>query len=145
MISLINEAELDQMLNIINRRSKLFDEDVAYASNTLLDIVSKSKFLVIGGGGSIGQAVVKQIFKRNPKVLHVLDINENSIVELVRDIRSELGYINGDFQTFTIDVSSEECKALISNMGPYDYVLNLSALKHVRNEKDPYTLMRVDD
>ena len=131
------------MLTIINRESKLFDEDVSYASDKLLDKVGKSRFLVIGGGGSIGQAVVKQIFKRNPNVLHVVDISENSIVELVRDIRSQLGYINGDFQTFTIDVNSEEFEAFIANMGPYDYVLNLSALKHVRNEKDPYTLMRM--
>ena len=54
--------------------------------------IRKSKFLVLGGAGSIGQAVTKEIFKRNPKKLHVVDISENNLVELVRDLRSSLGY-----------------------------------------------------
>lgn len=132
-----------KMLNIINRDSTLLDQDLDNVSADLGRIIKKSKFLVIGGGGSIGQAVVKQIFKRNPMVLHVVDINENSVVELVRDIRSEFGYIDGDFQTFTIDACSIEFQALMNGSYKYDYVFNLSALKHVRNEKDPYTLMRM--
>ncbi len=66
-------------------------------------MVRGSSFLVIGGAGSIGQAVVKEIFKRDPRVLHVVDISENNLVELVRDIRSSIGYIDGDFRTFAID------------------------------------------
>ena len=65
------------------------------------------------------------------------------MVELVRDIRSTLGYIDGDFKTFAIDCGSLEFEALISSEGQYDYVFNLSALKHVRSEKDPFTLMRM--
>nr|WP_319564264.1 UDP-N-acetylglucosamine 4,6-dehydratase [uncultured Rhodoferax sp.] len=108
-------------------------------------IVSASTFLVIGGAGSIGQAVVKEIFKRSPRKLHVVDISENNMVELVRDIRSSYGYIDGDFQTFALDVGSIEYDAFIKADGKYDYVLNLSALKHVRSEKDPFTLMRMID
>ncbi|MGL5664805.1 MAG: UDP-N-acetylglucosamine 4,6-dehydratase, partial [Shewanella sp.] len=81
--------------------------------------------------------------KRNPKKLHVVDISENNLVELVRDIRSSFGYIEGDFQTFALDIGTEEYDAFIQADGKYDYVLNLSALKHVRSEKDPYTLMRM--
>ncbi|MFH4134527.1 polysaccharide biosynthesis protein, partial [Acinetobacter baumannii] len=102
-----------------------------------------SKFLVLGGAGSIGQAVVKEIFKRNPKKLHVVDISENNLTEVVRDIRSSFGYIDGDFQTFALDIGSAEYDAYIENDGDFDYVLNLSALKHVRSEKDPFTLMRM--
>ena len=91
----------------------------------------------------LGQAVTKEIFKRNPKKLHVVDISENNMVELVRDIRSSFGYINGDFQTFALDIGSSEYDAFIKSDGKYDYVLNLSALKHVRSEKDPFTLMRM--
>jgi FlaA1/EpsC-like NDP-sugar epimerase len=98
---------------------------------------------VIGGAGSIGQAVTKEIFKRNPKILHVVDINENNLVELVRDLRSSIGYIEGNFKTFAIDCGGNEFEALINNNDSYDYILNLSALKHVRSEKDPYTLMRL--
>ena len=64
------------------------------------------------------------------------------MVELVRDIRSSLGYIKSDFQTFALDIGSVEYDAFINSYGQYDYVLNLSALKHVRSEKDPFTLMR---
>lgn len=67
------------------------------------------------------------------------------MVELVRDIRSSYGYINGDFQTFALDIGSLEYDAFIEVDGKYDYVLNLSALKHVRSEKDPFTLMRMID
>ena len=65
------------------------------------------------------------------------------MVELVWDIRSTLGYIDGDFRTFAIDCGSLEFKALMNVSSGYDYVLNLSALKHVRSEKDPFTLMRL--
>jgi len=129
-------------LKIIGRNNELFNEDVDSNDLILRDIISKSNFLVIGGAGSIGQSVAKEIFKRSPKSLHVVDISENNMVELVRDIRSTLGYIDGDFRTFAIDCGNFEFEALLKS-NAYDYVFNLSALKHVRSEKDPYTLMRM--
>lgn len=131
------------ILKLIGRHSQLFEEDINSSETELKSIVSSSRFLVIGGAGSIGQAVTKEIFKRKPLKLHVVDISENNMVELVRDIRSSFGYIDGDFQTFALDIASIEYDAFIENDGQYDYVLNLSALKHVRSEKDPYTLMRM--
>ncbi|QKM64065.1 UDP-N-acetylglucosamine 4,6-dehydratase [Polynucleobacter tropicus] len=133
------------ILSLIGRQFNLFDADIIAHSTALNDMVQQSRFLIIGGAGSIGQAVVREIFKRMPKVLHVVDISENNMVELVRDIRSTLGYINGDFQTFAIDYGSVEFLALLNSGYEYDYVLNLSALKHVRSEKDPFTLMRMID
>lgn len=131
------------VLGLIGRKTKLFDSDIEKHKEELAEIVGGSRFLVLGGAGSIGQAVVKEIFKRNPKKLHVVDISENNLVELVRDIRSSFGYIDGDFQTFALDIGSIEYDAFFKADGRYDYVLNLSALKHVRSEKDPYTLMRM--
>lgn len=131
------------ILSLIGREKELFTTDIDNNSKALADIVSSSRFLVLGGAGSIGQAVVKEIFKRNPQKLHVVDISENNLVELVRDIRSSFGYINGDFQTFALDIGSTEYDAFFKADGQFDYVLNLSALKHVRSEKDPYTLMRM--
>jgi UDP-N-acetylglucosamine 4,6-dehydratase len=131
------------ILNLIGREKELFENDIASHEEELKEIVSNSRFLVIGGAGSIGQAVTKEIFKRKPIKLHVVDISENNMVELVRDIRSSFGYIDGDFQTFALDIGSLEYDAFIEADGKYDYVLNLSALKHVRSEKDPYTLMRM--
>lgn len=132
-------------LNLIGRKAELFVEDINNHENELKTIVFDSSFLVIGGAGSIGQAVVKEVFKRNPKKLHVVDISENNLVELIRDLRSSFGYIDGDFKTFALDIGSNEYDAFIESDGKYDYVLNLSALKHVRSEKDPFTLMRMID
>ena len=134
-----------EILTLIGREKELFIHDIGNHEVELKRIVAASTFLVIGGAGSIGQAVSKEIFKRNPKKLHVVDISENNMVELVRDIRSSYGYIDGDFQTFALDVGSVEYDAFIKADGKYDYVLNLSALKHVRSEKDPFTLMRMID
>jgi len=134
---------MKKILHLIGRDKELFEEDISKYEKEIRDIISKSSFLVIGGAGSIGSAVVKEIFKRNPKKLHVVDISENNLVELVRDIRSSLGYIDGEFKTFAIDIGSDIYDSFIRNDGKYDYVFNLSALKHVRSEKDPYTLMRM--
>jgi len=131
------------VLNLIGRVKPLLTNDISTFDNELKDLVQNNRFLVIGGAGSIGQAVTKEIFKRNPKKLHVVDISENNLVELVRDIRSSLGYIDGDFRTFALDIASPIYDAFIKADGAYDYVLNLSALKHVRSEKDPFTLMRM--
>ncbi|NVC48650.1 UDP-N-acetylglucosamine 4,6-dehydratase [Vibrio diabolicus] len=136
---------MNAILPLIGRTEALFTQDIENYEVELSRIVSESSFLVLGGAGSIGQAVTKEIFKRNPKKLHVVDISENNMVELVRDIRSSFGYIDGDFQTFALDIGSLEYDAFIKADGKFDYVLNLSALKHVRSEKDPYTLMRMID
>lgn len=133
------------ILHLIGRNKELFTEDLTAHAKELEEIVSSSRFLVIGGAGSIGQAVTKEIFKRNPRKLHVVDISENNTVELVRDIRSSFGNINRDFQAFSLDIGSKEYDAFVNADGKYDFVLNLSALKHVRSEKDPYTLMRMID
>ena len=131
------------VLDLIGRTDELFTADMRNNEKHLARIVKSSRFLVLGGGGSIGQSVTKEIFKRNPRVLHVVDQNENAIVELVRDIRSSFGYTDGDFQTFALDVGSLEYDVFFESFESYDYVLNLSALKHVRSEKDPFTLMRM--
>ncbi len=136
---------MNEILTLIGRDKELFKNDLFNNKKELRNIISSSSFLVLGGAGSIGQAVTKEIFKRNPQKLHVVDISENNMVELVRDIRSSFGYISGDFQTFALDIGSLEYDAFIKNDGNYDYVLNLSALKHVRSEKDPFTLMRMVD
>lgn len=134
-----------EILDLIGRKNELFHDDILKHEEQLHDIISRSSFLILGAAGSIGQAVTKELFKRNPKKLHVVDISENNLVELVRDIRSSFGYITGDFQTFALDIGSIEYDAFIKADGKFDYVLNLSALKHVRSEKDPFTLMRMID
>ena len=130
-------------LDLIGRKEELFLTDISLLNEKLADIVSGSRFLIVGGAGSIGQAVSQEIFKRDPKALHIVDVSENNMVELVRNIRSTVGYGSGEFKTFAIDCGGVEFDFLMQAEGPYDYVFNLSALKHVRSEKDPYTLMRM--
>ena len=131
------------ILALLGRTAPLFSVDLDMHGQEMNELTSGHKFLVLGGAGSIGKAVTKEIFKRNPASLHVVDISENNLVELVRDIRSTLGYIDGDFRTFALDCGSREFSALTNANEKYDYILNLSALKHVRSERDPFTLMRM--
>ena len=131
------------VLNLIGRKNELFKNDITNNDHYLNDVIQGHRFLVIGGAGSVGKAVVKEIFSRDPKLLHVVDINENNLVELVRQIRSTDGYKEGEFKTFCLDFGSIEFDHFMNNYGKYDYVFNLAALKHVRSERDPYTLMRM--
>lgn len=133
------------VLELVGRTEPLFTCDLERNNVVLAEYVATSRFLVIGGAGTIGQAVVREIFRRKPRVLDVVDISENNLVELVRDIRSSFGYIDGEFRTFALDAGSPEFDAMLRASAGYDYVLNLSALKHVRSEKDPYSLMRMID
>ena len=131
------------ILSVIDRKSPLFEKDLALLSDEIKEKISTGRFLVIGGAGSIGKEVARELFKRNPRLLHVVDISENNLVELVRELRSTFGYSEGEFKTFALDCGGLEFRALMDLEGPYDYIFNLSALKHVRSEKDPYTLMRM--
>lgn len=130
-------------MNLIGRNKPLFDDDLIALAAEIENKVAGKSFLVIGGAGTIGHAVTKEIFARSPAKLHVVDISENNLVELVRDIRSSMVSPKCDFSTFALDVGSCEFEAFWKSDGHFDYVLNLSALKHVRSEKDPFTLMRM--
>ena len=130
-------------MEVIGRSQPLFNTDVLSREEELRQKVGDARILVIGGAGTIGQAVVREFFKRDPAALHVVDISENNLVELVRDVRSTLGYGSGDFQTLPLDVGSRYFDVFVEAQEPYDIICNLSALKHVRSEKDSYTLMRM--
>ena len=131
------------VLELIGRNKELFSDDLSENDYELSNVIKNSSFLVLGAAGSIGQALSKEIFNRNPKKLHLVDISENNLVELVRDIRSSEGYIKGEFKTFALDIGSIEFDHYINSTGHFDFVFNLSALKHVRSESDPFTLMRM--
>ncbi|PCI21562.1 MAG: UDP-N-acetylglucosamine 4,6-dehydratase [Piscirickettsiaceae bacterium] len=131
------------LLSLVGRHNRLLVQDLKDYGKELDEIVNKSKFLVIGGAGSIGQEVVKQIFRRNPKLLHVIDISENNLAEIVRDLRSSYGYTDGETEFFPLDFTSREFDVFWQAKANYDYVLNLSALKHVRSDQFVFTLMRM--
>ncbi len=132
------------MLNtILNRQDSIFSKDFKVNEKKISHLISKSSFLILGGAGSIGQAVVKLILKYSPQRLHVVDISENNLVELVRDVRSQDLDIIDDFKTFPIDIGSKIYDSFFNDDGNYDYMINLSALKHVRSEKNYYSMSRM--
>ena len=137
------------LLDLIGRQEPLFEEDLQLHGPEIDRLIAGSSFLVVGGAGSIGGAVVRELFARSPKSLHVVDVSENNLAELVRDLRSSLGYATEDFHAYCFDVLGPEFDAFAEDVTArgtrYDYVLNFSALKHVRSEKDPFTLMRLID
>lgn len=130
-------------LHMIGRNVELFGADIAKLEDIIQTSVQSSNFLIIGAAGTIGQAVTIEIFKRNPKGLHLVDLNENTMVELVRELRSRKSSMEQELQTYCIDVNSIEFEQLFQETERFDYVLNLSALKHVRSEQDKFTLMRM--
>ena len=132
-----------EMNNILGRSEGLFDEDYSSSLTALKEHLRGAKVLVVGGAGSIGSAVVIELLRNIPNTIHVVDYSENELVELVRIIRSSFDTNDTLLQTFALDYGGEEFQALVRSVGHYDYVFNLAALKHVRSERDPYTLMRL--
>lgn len=127
---------------LLGRKRSIFHDDILALEDDISQVVKKSSFLVIGAAGSIGSAVLKEIFKRGAKRIHAVDINENGLAELVREIRSEYGYKAKDFDTFCIDCGSDIFQEFFKQ-NSYDFVLNLSALKHVRSENSAFTMLRM--
>ena len=76
------------LTSILGRTASFFHEDIQAHEAELGRVIKESTFLVIGGAGTIGQAVTMELFKRSPRKLHVVDLSENNLVELVRDLRS---------------------------------------------------------
>jgi len=128
---------------ILRRPEPLFAADYAKARSAIKEELEGAKVIVVGAAGSIGSAVVHEILKYEPGGLHLVDISENNLVELVRDIRSTDQDVPDDFLTMPVALGSIEFSRFLLNSGGYDYFLDFAAMKHVRSEKDPYSLMRM--
>lgn len=131
------------VMALLGRDRELFREDLRANASRIRQALEGKRILVVGGAGSIGRSVVADLYRAAPAALHVADLSENGLVELVRDIRSSAGDMKGDFSTFCVDCLAGEFKALAQDGRAYDLVLNFAALKHVRSERDPFTLMRM--
>jgi len=134
---------LSDGLELLGRASSMFSSDLEqFVINNSQKVTGKS-FVVIGGAGSIGSELVKElIFQKAGKVV-IVDLSENNLVRLIRDIRSGNEQIETEIITHAVDMDSSEFVSLLDEHSPVDGLYNFAALKHVRAERDPYTLSRM--
>ncbi len=135
--------DLDKFIakHVTERDTSLFSSDLdKFDSELRLKALGKSA-LVIGGAGTIGSSFIKALLKYPIKVLYVVDINENGLTELVRDIRSSVGlHIPEVIKTYPINFSDQVFEKMFESAGPFDIVANFAAHKHVRSEKDHFSI-----
>ncbi len=134
---------LDQFIiqNVTKRSSSMFELDIEANRSELSSRIEGKSVLVIGGAGSIGSSFIKTILPFNPAALVVVDTNENALAELTRDLRSTKGmYVPDDYITYPMDFASTVFEKMFRVRGGFDIVGNFSAHKHVRSEKDIYSI-----
>ena len=131
---------------MVGRDASLFAPDVEANKDRLAAQLDGRRILVVGGGGSIGSMTTRLLLEYAPRAVHVLDHSENYLADLVRDIRSGVGVPTGvDLRMWPVDYRGPIAERLIRSEAPYDIVLNFAALKHVRSEKDVYSLLQMLD
>lgn len=129
----------------VGRTGDLFSRDLVSAQESIKESVSGRTILVVGGAGTIGAATIERIMAFDPKRIDIVDPSENGLAELVRRLRSgPVGMDSpSDLRFEPLDALGTIAHRFISDAAPYDHVLNFSALKHVRSEKDWYSQLRM--
>jgi len=134
--------KLDDFINtyVTHRKESMFKVDVDSHKNELEYLIADKKILVIGGAGSIGSSFIKAILPFKPSELVVVDKNENALTELTRDLRSGAAYVPRIYLSYPMDYSSVTFSRMFRDHHGFDIVGNFSAHKHVRSEKDIYSV-----
>lgn len=126
---------------VTKRSQSMFYQDICDNNEKLVKKINGKSLLVIGGAGSIGSSFIKAVLPFKPSTLVVVDINENGLAELTRDLRSTKGmYVPEDYITYPMDFATPVFEKMFKNRGGFDIVANFSAHKHVRSEKDIYSV-----
>lgn len=129
---------------VLGRDRSLFEPDVERHTNAIRERLEGRRILVTGAAGSIGAATVRQLARYAPARLAAVDLSENNLVELVRDLRSRPDLDPGDaLRTFVTDFGSDLGARFLEAEGPFDLILHFAALKHVRSERDVFSLCRL--
>lgn len=127
--------------NVTGRTESLFAPDIEANADTLRAAIAGKSVMVIGGAGSIGSSFIKALLPFNPSKLVVVDLNENGLAELTRDLRSSAFLrVPEVFLTYTLDFADPIFEDIMRDHGGFDIVANFSAHKHVRSEKDKYSV-----
>ncbi len=123
------------------RPVSMFASDIEENKEQLTKEIKGKKVCVIGGAGSIGSSFIKAVLRFEPKSVVVVDLNENGLAELVRDVRSTEGlYVPEEFRCYTLNFADPIFERIFREEKGFDIVANFSAHKHVRSEKDRYSV-----
>ncbi|MBN1612943.1 MAG: polysaccharide biosynthesis protein [Deltaproteobacteria bacterium] len=143
----MRNLSIDKLASLVTKRPvSLFQDDFDKKRASLEQQIRGSRILVIGGAGSIGSSTVRILVPFGPSALHVVDHNENDLAELVRHLRNDLHDISStDLRMLPLDFGSALMHRFLSDAPDYDFILNFAALKHVRSEKDVYSLLQMLD
>jgi FlaA1/EpsC-like NDP-sugar epimerase len=138
----MNSSSIDNFTKeyILNRSESLFNNDLKFWHNKMKSKIDGRNVMVIGGAGTIGSSFIKEILKFNISKLVVVDINENGLTELVRDLRSSSFNMPKNFITYPIDFGNKVFEKVFKNHGKFEIVANFAAHKHVRSEKDIFSI-----
>lgn len=134
---------LDRFISkyVTKREKSMFLTDIEANDENLRKKIRGKSVLVIGGAGSIGSSFIRAILPYEPKALVVVDTNENALAELTRDLRSTKGmYVPEDYVPYPMDFASSTFQKMFRKRGGFEIVGNFSAHKHVRSEKDVYSI-----
>ena len=132
--------------SITNRDESFFWKDMVDNKSLLSAEIKGKSMLVIGGAGTIGSAFIREALKFNPARFYVFDINENGLTELTRDLRSTVNLtVPDDYKTYPINFGDPIFEKILDTEGPFDIVANFAAHKHVRSEKDQYSVSALID
>ena len=127
--------------HVTHRAESMFAADISANSTTLSAEIKDKKVCVIGGAGSIGSSFIKAVLRFEPKSMVVVDLNENGLAELVRDVRSTDGlFVPDEFRCYTLNFADPIFERIFHEEKGFDIVANFSAHKHVRSEKDRYSV-----
>lgn len=128
------------------RSTSLFEHDLQAHADALRQRIGGARVLVVGGAGTIGAATIACLLPFDPAALDIVDISENGLAELVRDLHARPeGLRVGEIRFLPLDYGGQLTQRLLAETPPYDLVLNFAALKHVRSEKDVYSLLQMLD
>ena len=133
---------LDEFINtyVTKRPKSMFEADIYDNYDGLSDAIAGKSVLVIGGAGSIGSSFIRAILPFQPSELVVVDTNENALTELTRDLRSSGSYVPDSYLPYPMDYSGITFRRMFRAHKGFDIVANFSAHKHVRSEKDIYSV-----
>ena len=139
----MNLIDIPNFINtyITKREQSLFESDIQANTAILSEKIAGKSVLVIGGAGTIGSSYIKALLKFKPGKLFVVDTNENGLTELTRQLRSDANmFVPDDFRTYPMSFGDPVFKKMFLAEGPFHIVANFAAHKHVRSEKDKYSI-----